>query len=76
MSIEKIKSNINSNLGREILIVHNEGRNKIYEYSGKLVEVYNNIFIILDKNNFYKRCFSYYDVLTENVKVFFEYEKK
>ena len=72
MTIEKIKRDINDNLGNDVKIVHNEGRNKIYEYSGKVVEVYNNIFIILDSNSDSKRSFSYYDVLTETVKVSFK----
>lgn len=72
MTIEKIKRDINDNLGNDVKIVHNEGRNKIYEYSGKVVEVYNNIFIVLDSNSDSKRSFSYYDVLTETVKVSFK----
>lgn len=72
MTIDKIRNNINRNLGNNIKVVHNEGRNKIYEYEGKLVEVYNNIFIMLDNNNDSKRSFSYYDVLTDTVKVFFK----
>ena len=72
MTIEKIKRDINDNLGNDVKIIHNEGRNKIYEYSGKVVEVYNNIFIILDSNSDSKRSFSYYDVLTETVKVSFK----
>lgn len=72
MTIEKIKRDINDNLGNDVKIVHNEGRNKIYKYSGKVVEVYNNIFIVLDSNSDSKRSFSYYDVLTETVKVSFK----
>jgi len=72
MTIDKIKESINNNLGNEIMVTHNEGRNKIYEYTGRLVEVYNNIFIILDDKNSSKRCFSYYDVLTETVKISFK----
>ena len=72
MTIEKIRNDINDNLVSDVKITHNEGRNKIYEYSGKVIEVYNNIFIILDSNNDSKRSFSYYDVLTETVKVSFK----
>lgn len=72
MTIEKIRKDINKNLGNYVKIIHNEGRNKIYEYTGKVVEVYNNIFIILDNDNDSKRSFSYYDVLTETVKVSFK----
>lgn len=71
MTIEKIKENINENLGNEMVIIYNEGRNKINEYSGRLIEVYNNVFIILDDRNFSKRSFSYYDVLTKTVKISF-----
>ena len=72
MTIEKINSNINSNLGHDFKIIHNEGRNKIYEYRGKVVEVYDNIFIVLDSDNDSKRSFSYHDVLIETVKVSFK----
>ena len=72
MNIEKIRRDINKGLGRDVVVTHNEGRNKIYEYEGKVVEVYNNIFIILDKNDERKKSFSYYDVLTEAVKVSFK----
>ena len=76
MNILKIKENINNNVGNRIQVVHNEGRNKIYEYTGKLVEVYNNIFIILDEKSSSKRSFSYYDVLTDTVKISFKNLKK
>lgn len=72
MTIEKIRNNINNKLGHDVKIIHNEGRNRIYEYSGKVVEVYNNIFIVLDRSNDSKRSFSYYDVLTDTVKVSFK----
>lgn len=72
MSIDIIKDKINNNLGNEILIKHNEGRNKIFEYKGKIIEVYNNVFIIMEEKNFSKLCFSYYDVLTKTVKISFK----
>ncbi len=72
MNIEKIRRDINKGLGSDVIVTHNEGRNKIYEYEGKVVEVYNNIFIILDKKDERKKSFSYYDVLTEAVKVSFK----
>ncbi len=72
MTIEKIKCSINNSLGQEVKVVHNEGRNRIYEYSGRVIEVYNNIFIILDSSNDSKRSFSYYDVLTKTVQISFK----
>ena len=70
MTIEKIRNNIHNNMGNVARITHNEGRNKILEYEGKVVEVYRNIFVILDHNS--KRSFSYHDVLTDTTKVSFK----
>lgn len=70
MTIEKIRNDINNHIGNEISVIHNEGRNRILEYHGRVVEVYNNIFIVLDGGG--KRSFSYYDVLTETVKISFK----
>lgn len=70
MTIDKIREDINNNMGNVAVITHNEGRNKIYEYEGKVVEVYRNIFVIMDKHS--KRSFSYYDVLTDTTKVSFK----
>lgn len=70
MTIDKIREDINNNMGNVAVITHNEGRNKIYEYEGKVIEVYRNIFVIMDKHS--KRSFSYYDVLTDTTKVSFK----
>ena len=70
MTIEKIREDIHNNVGNVAVIKHNEGRNKILEYEGRVVEVYRNIFVIMDKNS--KRSFSYHDVLTDTTKVSFK----
>ncbi len=70
MTIAAIRDNINNNIGKDVLVIHNEGRNKVYKYRGKLLEVYNNIFIVMDNGN--KRSFSYYDVLTNTIKISFK----
>lgn len=70
MTIEKIRSVIFDNLGNDIKILHNEGRNKVLEYRGKVIEVYPNIFIVLDRDG--KRSFSYHDILTKTVRVSFK----
>lgn len=70
MTIEMIRDDIHNNLGNKAKIVHNEGRNRILEYEGEVVEAYKNVFIILDRNS--KRSFSYYDILTETIKVSFK----
>ena len=70
MTIEKIRKNIHNNMGNVAFIRHNEGRNKILEYKGKVIEVYQNVFVILDNES--KRSFSYHDVLTDTTKVSFK----
>ena len=70
MTIECIRDNIQNHIGNVCKIIHNEGRNRVFEYEGKVIEVYRNVFIILDKNN--KRSFSYHDVLTDTTKVSFK----
>ena len=70
MTIEAIRDNIHDNMGSEVLVTHNEGRNKITRYKGRVVEVYRNIFIVMDHNS--KRSFSYHDVLTKTVRVSFK----
>ena len=70
MNIEKIRRDINKGLGSDVIVTHNEGRNRILEYHGKVVEVYHNIFIVLDNGG--KKSFSYHDILTETVKISFK----
>ena len=70
MTIDKIRNNIHSNVGNIAVVTHNEGRNKILEYEGRVVEVYRNIFVIKDKDS--KRSFSYYDILTDTTKISFK----
>ena len=67
--IDMIREKVQMNIGNCVEVIHNEGRNKIYRYNGKLIEVYPNIFIILNNNR--KLSFSYSDVLTNTVKISF-----
>ena len=70
MTIEAIRDHIYDHMGNDIEIIHNEGRNRIIRYVGKVTEAYQNIFIVLDHDS--KRSFSYYDVLTNTVKISFK----
>lgn len=70
MTIKKIKDNIEKNLGNNVKIIYNGSRNKKEEYSGVIKEVYNYIFIVkLDTDEI--KSFSYSDVLTNTVEIFF-----
>ena len=46
MTIERIKDNIDNNLGEFVKVIYNGSRNKREEYSGIITETYNYIFII------------------------------
>ena len=71
MTIDKIKNDIGSNLGGNVKVIYNGSRNKREEYSGVITETYNFIFII-KTNEAEKKSFSYSDVLTNTVEVFFD----
>lgn len=69
--INKIKNNVRSNLGNNVRVLYNGSRNKREEYTGIIKEVYNNIFIVkLDTDEI--KSFSYFDVLTNTVEIFFD----
>ena len=70
MTIEAIRNSINDNVGNEVSVIQNEGRNRYSCYEGRVVEVYHNIFIVMDNNS--KRSFSYRDVLTKSVVISFK----
>ena len=71
MTIEKIKSDIDNNLGSNVKIIYNGSRNKREEYSGVIAETYNFIFIVTTKEK-EKKSFSYRDVLTNTVEIIFD----
>ena len=71
MTIEKIKNHIDSNLGGNVKVIYNGSRNKREEYRGVITETYNFIFIIKTKKE-EKKSFSYRDVLTNTVELFFD----
>ncbi len=71
MTIEKIKNDIDSNLGETVKVIYNGSRNKKEEYFGVITETYNCIFVIktaLEE----KKSFSYRDILTNTLEVFFD----
>lgn len=71
MTIEKIKNNIDSKLGDNVKIIYNGSRNRREEYKGVIAETYNYIFIVKMGTDEIK-SFSYRDVLTNTIEVFFD----
>ena len=71
MQLEKIKNKINNKIGSNVKVVYNGSRNKIDEYKGVIKEAYSYIFIVKLITDEVK-SFSYSDVLTKTIEVFFE----
>lgn len=71
MTIEKIKNNIDNKLGDNVKIIYNGSRNKKEEYSGIIKETYDYIFIVKLLSDEIK-SFSYRDILTNTIEVFFD----
>ena len=71
MTIERIKDNIDNNLGEFVKVIYNGSRNKREESSGIITETYNYIFIIKTCSEEIK-SFSYRDILTNTLEIFFD----
>ena len=69
--INKIKEKIKCNKDNNVKLIYNGSRNRREEYNGVIKEVYNNVFIVkLDTDEI--KCFSYSDILTNTVEIFFD----
>ena len=55
------------NIGKEVSIKYNLGRNKFENYRVKIKELYDNVFLV--ENNLGVKSFSYSDVVTRQVKI-------
>lgn len=69
--IEKIKKSINENKGSKVKLIVNNLRNKCEKHEGTITETYNYVFIVRTNENVLK-SFSYSDVLTQNIELFFD----
>lgn len=71
MTIDRIKNKIDNRLGDTVKVIYNGSRNRKEEYSGVITETYNYIFVVeMDSNE--KKSFSYSDVLTNTIEIFFD----
>lgn len=71
MTIDIIKNKIDNRIGNNVKVIYNGSRNKREEYSGVITETYNYIFVVkMDSNE--KKSFSYCDVLTNTIEIFFD----
>lgn len=65
MNIEKIKKQIEENIGKTVEVKLNIGRNKYEYFIGEISEIYPFLFIIKKENEL--KSFSYSDVLTKTL---------
>ena len=71
MTLQEIKSKINENIGNNVTIKYDIGRNKIEKYHVKIKETYPNIFTVemKKKDNIETKSFSYTDIMTKTIKI-------
>lgn len=69
MTKTDIKNYLNDYIGCDVTIKYNLGRNKYESYQVKIKELYNNIFLVQQKDNNLIKSFSYNDVITKIIKI-------
>ncbi len=67
MTIYEIKKNLGKNIGKEVYIKYNLGRNKYEDYKAVIKELYDYIFIVENKNGV--KSFSYSDIMTHTIHI-------
>ncbi len=74
MTLQEIKNKVNDNVGNDVFIRYNLGRNKVEKYRVRIKEAYKNIFIVeLVDKSFEIKSFSYADVMTKTIKIDYLY---
>ncbi|HWO76058.1 MAG TPA: Veg family protein [Bacillus sp. (in: firmicutes)] len=74
-TLADIKKNLDSQLGKRLLLKANGGRRKTIERSGILAETYPSVFVVeldQDENAFERVSYSYADILTQTVQLTFD----
>ena len=69
MNINVIKKELEGNIGKDVTIKYNLGRNKIEKYNARIKELYNYIFIVELKDSSELKSFMYSDVITNTIKL-------
>ena len=67
MTIYEIKKKMQKNIGRDVYIRYNLGRNKYEDYKATIKELYDNIFIV--DSEFGLKSFSYSDIMTKTIHI-------
>jgi uncharacterized protein Veg len=67
MTIYEIKKKLGNNIGKEVLIKYNLGRNKYEDYKAVIKELYDYVFIV--DGEFGVKSFSYRDIMTKTIHI-------
>lgn len=67
MTIYEIKKDLGQNIGKEVYIKYNLGRNKYEDYKAVIKELYDYVFIVENENGI--KSFSYSDVMTRTIHI-------
>lgn len=67
MTIYEIKKDLGKNIGKEVYIKYNLGRNKYEDYKAIIKELYDYVFIVENENGI--KSFSYSDVMTRTIHI-------
>ena len=67
MNIDIVKSEVNKNINRKVIINVYGLRNKVNRYEGIIYKIYPNLFTILVNGE--EKSFNYRDVITGEVKI-------
>lgn len=71
MTLQEIKNKVTKNIGNDVTIRCNIGRNRIEKYNVRIKETYKNVFIVEtnNKDNIEIKSFTYTDVMTKTIKI-------
>jgi len=67
MNLDLVRSNIEKNINRKVIVTVYGLRNKINRYEGVLYKTYPNIFSIIEDG--IEKSFSYNDYITGDIKI-------
>ena len=67
MTLYEIKKQLGNNIGKEVYIKYNLGRNKYEEYMAVIKELYDYVFTVDSKYGL--KSFSYRDIMTKTIHI-------
>lgn len=68
MNAKFIKTKLEQYVGKLIKVQYSLGRNKYEKYSGKITQLFPNVFLFEEESGNVK-CFSYSDILTKTIRL-------